>query len=56
MSVEMAMYFRYAQKAAYARSVQDAWKAFSNDTRIQYPEHINAFNQYNVIPGILQNN
>lgn len=49
----MAMYFRYAQKAASARSVQGAWNIFSNDTRIQYPEHINAFNQYNVIPGTL---
>lgn len=49
----MAMYFRYAQKAAFAGSIQGAWNLFINDTRIQYPEHINAFNQYNVFPGII---
>jgi hypothetical protein len=48
---EQAMYYRYAKKASNLPTLDDVFQFFTNDTKIQYPQHINALSSFNVYPG-----
>lgn len=49
---EQAMYYRYAKKASNLPDLLSVMNFFTNDTKIQYPEHINALTSFNVYPGM----
>ena len=49
---EQAMYYRYYKEAVAAPTVRDAWRLFTRDTGVQFPDTINALQRYNVYPEL----